>query len=215
MQQMWAALGALGAISLAVSWSAFRLMRSRRAVTLNPEEAVRIRGEAQIYRSRFLESGPKGWVFAAPLSRDSHVPFRLGEQLAFEAMRPTGVIAFRSTIVERDPEGRTFTIQEPEDTYVIDRRQFARHKTDLMIEIDGIDARMLDLSEGGLRFRCWRHFKVAERVMIKFPWLDIPIGAWILAVQEKPGHPPCCEYRATLEERVDPDDIASVRIEPS
>jgi hypothetical protein len=67
----------------------------------SPGSPLRIRADEAVYRSRFLEAGTEGWIFAAPLQRDVYVPLRVGEDLVVEAEEPEGRLIFRAKLVER------------------------------------------------------------------------------------------------------------------
>lgn len=78
-----------------------RRLRRPPMPTPSPGSALRIRADEAVYRSRFLEAGQKGWVFAAPLQRDVYVPLRVGEDLVVEAEEAEGRLIFRAKLVER------------------------------------------------------------------------------------------------------------------
>lgn len=79
----------------------------------SPGAPLRIRADAAVYRSRFLEVGMDGWVFAAPLQRDAYVPLRVGEDLVVEAEEAEGRLVFRATLVDRCGDSGRMVMSRP------------------------------------------------------------------------------------------------------
>jgi hypothetical protein len=75
--------------------------------------SLRIRADAAVYRSRFVEASAEGWVFAAPLQRDAYVPLRVGEDLVVEAEGEAERLLFRSTLVHRDGVSGRMVMERP------------------------------------------------------------------------------------------------------
>jgi len=182
----------------------------RRMDTLQEDEQVRFKSADKCYRSRFIGVANSHWTFAAPLCRDCYVPLRVGEEVAVEAIRKDGIIAFRSRIVDRDEDAKTISIVPPRDLHILDRRSARRvsPRKPVQIEVDQTTAPLLDISEGGFRFESWREFTQGERILVKLPWMDIPVGAWILGERAIPGQqPPQHEYRAIFEQRLNEETV--------
>ena len=93
--------------------------RVRHSTVIVPDRgaSLRIRASSAVYRSRFLEAGPHGWDFAAPLQRDAYVPLRVGEDVVIEVEETEGRLIFRSKIIARCGETGRMTIARPANVF--------------------------------------------------------------------------------------------------
>lgn len=89
----------------------------------SPGASLRIRADAAVYRSRFLEVATEGWVFAAPLQRDAYVPLRIGEDLVVESEEPDGRLIFRAKLVERCAASGKMVMSAPAHVFRADPRK--------------------------------------------------------------------------------------------
>jgi hypothetical protein len=115
---------------------------------------VRLKTSSAMYRSRLLEWGPDGWVFAAPMQRDSYVPIPIGEELTCEVMAKGGVLLFTSKVIARRSGEGALVVACPDKPTLSNRRDKSR-RIDLPMEvvIGGQDAAVINLSEGGAKVR--------------------------------------------------------------
>ncbi|MGV3615870.1 MAG: flagellar brake protein [Fimbriimonas sp.] len=124
MAQLLALNFAAFIVALAFGAAISTLVRRLRAPAMPVPSAgasLRIRADAAVYRSRFLEATAEGWVFAAPLQRDAYVPLRVGEDLVVEAEEEDGRLIFRSQLVQRCAETGRMVMSRPKNVFRADR----------------------------------------------------------------------------------------------
>lgn len=149
---------------------------------------LRLRTPSGVYRARFLRTTSEGWVFSAPLKRDAYVPLRPGESVTAECPTENGVLLFRSHVVSRDAETHEFTIEKPKATHARERRSGKRARvSNVAVDIDSIQASLVDISEGGARAVVARRFANGERVAVKLPWIAEPVYAAVLETEITDG----------------------------
>jgi hypothetical protein len=171
-----------------------------------PEAPVRLRSESNLYRTRFIRQEGDEMVFAAPISRESYVPIRVGEEVTIELLSEKGITLVRSTVVRRDDKTHEFAVGKPEMSSLIERREARRvaYEKDLRIQADSADAHLIDVSNRGAKFRTWKEFAKGERISIQLPWKKDLVGAWIIESAAAPKGTSGREYRAVFEEPVAP-----------
>src|SRR5438067_1831524 len=141
------------ALSVGASYL-FAAFRQRRRLTMPlPSSSIQLRSGAMVYRSRFVGRSSEGWIIAAPLSRDSHVPLRVGEELTIWMPTDQGLRHFETEILHRDGETHQLTVREPRKMSPVERRQSPRVRafTNPNVTLDGHNATLLDLCENGAR----------------------------------------------------------------
>jgi hypothetical protein len=149
---------------------------------------LQIRAGTGLYRTRFVRESSAGWVVNAPLSRDSHVPLRVGEKLIVLMPTADGLRRFETEIILRDVATHEFTLAKPARMTVVERRQSHRidHFMNPQASIDGRTATLLDLSSGGVRLIAEEPLKRGERAAIDLPSTGRVFG-WVL--DSSPANP--------------------------
>jgi hypothetical protein len=160
-----------------------------------PGASLQVRTGTSIYRSRFQEANPMGWIIGAPLSRDSHVPIRVGEILTIWAPTSEGLRQFESEVLLRDCATHELTIAKPLKMTAVERRQSTRRRTRLQAFIDGEQAVLVDISQGGARLFCEKPICKGERVSLTLPGKE-PVFGWALDARGGPQR----EVRLRFEE---------------
>lgn len=195
--------GFVVAVVVSYSWTRSRKDTPAQALANLPSGSpVRLKTDGDVYRTRYLGSIAGKLCFAAPLSRDRLVPLRVGEPVTVEAPAPQGVILFRSAIVERDSGAGTLTLEAPEFSSVLDRREGPRRQLSAAIEVESHAAALVDVSERGLRFRSSESHTKGERIAVCLPGQSVPAAAWVIEHVTLDGRA-LAEYRALFEEPAD------------
>jgi hypothetical protein len=193
------------AVGLATLLSAVT-RRFKPARLLQPGDTIRVKTVSCVYRCRVESVRGSQVHISAPLSRNHYVPLRIGEQVGVEITNKDGVVAFRSEILQRLHDGRELVLAAPHDVFRYDRRQYRRYSYGggRQIRVDDIPTELIDLSNGGCKFRTWGDFKTGERVHISLPWMPGHVPGWILEGKLwRAGTPTVNEYRAVFEEPIE------------
>lgn len=172
---------------------------------------LRLRSPNGMHRTRILAQTERGWRISAPLNRDAFVPIREGESVTVETPTENGLLYFRTHVAGRDVDSHTLEIERPQQWFSSERREAKRlaDVNTLSVRLEDTDARLLDLSEHGMRLLVTGRFARGERVGLTVSWTPEPIFAWVLeakpaAVGQRQG----VDLRLRLEE---PLDLAAVR----
>jgi hypothetical protein len=174
---------ALFAASMAVAWLVASLkLGAKRCPEPAAGSALKMRGEGGMYRTRVIETRGPFWVLAAPLMRDYYVPMHVGEKLTIEYPMDGGVLFFRSVVRARDIETHTLIIDRPEGGRKTERRQEKRLVGAGLgpISLDGAQAVLVNLSQGGAKVSTPKRIQIGERVGIQLPWNPEPVHGWVL-----------------------------------
>ncbi len=167
-------------------WAAWRHARAS-AIDLPDNVQARMSCQGEMYRARLLSSTPPGLRFSAPMQRGHYVPIREGSSVAFEAPTARGVLRFRSVVLARESEDHSFVVARPRTVTRTERRASRRVRgmEGLSAWVDGEPARVLNLSSCGARVDVARPQRKGSRVLIRLPWREEPLGAWVL--DDEPG----------------------------
>lgn len=174
-----------------------------------PGALVRMKSGAHVYRSKFLRFDGNDLVFSAPLSRDSYVPLHPGDVLTLETTTPSGLLVLQSKVSSRELDPHELLITEPHEVAFFNRRMAHRvaYGQNVTVEVDQTECLLMDVSERGIKFRCWREHAKGERVNIRLPWDSEAVGAWIIDCKQLTGEfAGKTEYRAIFEDLVEPPD---------
>jgi c-di-GMP-binding flagellar brake protein YcgR len=119
-----------------------------------PNAKVRLKTNSAMYRSRLIEVSEAGWVFAAPMQRDSYIPIPIGEEMICEVMARGGVLLFSSSVIARRSVEGSIVVATPKKTQLKNRRdQTRRVDLPLDVTVGGHEATVINLSEGGAKVR--------------------------------------------------------------
>lgn len=169
--------------SLALTYLFTHLRANKRENVSLPEGAkVRMVGAGGSYRCYFARSEPKGLVFSAPLQRDRYVPLRVGDSLIVQAPFEGGLLTFSGEIIERSAEAHEIMVAHPKIVRRMDRRSEARDTTCRGSEalLNGMAAKMVDLSAGGARVLAGGTVKPGEIVTLELPLGLGAVPGWAL-----------------------------------
>jgi hypothetical protein len=181
--QLFGFFGLSFAGSVAVAWIWYSVRQGRRSAVNIPENAsARVVSEGQVYRTRLIATTPLGLRFSAPMQQGHYVPVRQGAPVAVEAPTPSGVLRFRSTILDRDADSHSFLVAQPTSSALRERREGCRYRDleDLSAWIDGEPCRIVDLSQWGARVAFSRPIPKGDRVLLRLGWMRSELGAWSL-----------------------------------
>jgi hypothetical protein len=84
---------------------------------------AKLKSKDKIFRSHFIHESDGSWVFAAPLQKDTYVPFRIGEELVIESMNSKGAFLFRSYVIERKMFPHVYVIAKPSRVFQITKKE--------------------------------------------------------------------------------------------
>jgi c-di-GMP-binding flagellar brake protein YcgR len=144
------------AVSYGISSLVIFIKRKKPEGGLQPLEnaKVRLKTSSAMYRSRLLEHGPDGWVFAAPMQRDSYIPIPIGEEMTCEVMARGGVLLFQSKVIARRSGQGALVVEAPVKPQLTNRRDQSR-RVDIPMEVlvGGQSAAVINLSEGGAKVK--------------------------------------------------------------
>ncbi len=160
---------------------------------------ARVRATSGVYRSRFLGVSASGWRFSAPICRDHYVPFRVGEDLTIEIADETGLLRFRTVVVERDATEHVFTMQTPTQVFRADRRVDERRYdlAGMAGELEGAAASILNVSQNGVCVVSDQRVKPGDRVKLILPWESKPTFGWVVG---REGSERFCSVRIRVDE---------------
>ncbi len=146
--------------------------------------AVRLKCTHGVYRSRFLGVSSAGWRLTAPLSRDSYVPLRPGDELVLEAPVVGAALTARTRVVSRDADSHELMVARPSRTHRLERRETRRllEPNGVSCTLEGSEAAIVDISRFGARLDCSAAVGSGERVRLDLQWFEEPVFAWVLEV---------------------------------
>jgi hypothetical protein len=191
------------AFSFSASYLLVRLTQRKRLANNPPLGPVQISSGSAMYRSRFIREENGHWVLAAPLSRDSYVPLRVGEMVSIQAVAKGGVYRFRAEIASRDAETHQFAVRAPDALSLVERRDNPRLTFSPPEEarVEGDSAWLQDLSPLGARVLATIKAPRGERVRLDLSNTDEPVFAWVLDCAAAPAaHNAECLMRLRFEE---------------
>ncbi|MCW5941304.1 MAG: flagellar brake protein [Fimbriimonadaceae bacterium] len=156
---------------------------------LEPGSKVRVRSSDQIYRTRFVAASDEGWVFAAPLARDRHVPLRVGERVVIESACETGLVLWRTEVLARAMNPHTFTVRTPEPARPQNRRREPRLPGNPWpnATLDGHPAELLDVSPRGCRVLTELRRPVGSTVQVRLGFTDLSVEALVMSAEAVGG----------------------------
>ena len=170
-------------LALAGSCVAALLARRGRSTQVPKVGAkVRIRTGAGVYRSRIRSNDGSTWRVATPVQRDRYVPMREGEEVVIEAAGSKGVLLFRSRVLGEEADAGSLAIQRPDRIHYVERRSARRYPAlaGSLGKLEGTEARLMDVSEGGARVCSSARVSKGDRVELELPWGDVLYG-WVLS----------------------------------
>jgi len=157
-------------IGLAYAVTSMRVKKGSPAAFEPESKAVfRIRCSTGVVRSSFLGEEEGAWAISAPLQRDSLVPLRFGEYVTVEAPHSGGARIFKTEILERLEDPPRLLIRKPRHIMTTDRRSSPRRRDpeDKPFWVENEEAKILDISERGVRVASGREFLRGERVKMQ------------------------------------------------
>lgn len=188
-------------LSAGLSYCFVAVRRTRSCVPLLPDSTLCIRSGASMYRSRFLRASDEGVVIQAPLSRDSFVPLRVGEDLIVWAPTTQGLRQFETRVLARNADSHEFILETPRKMRPVERRRARRNSNFPCdgIALEGRPAILLDLSDVGAKVAVNTPLKRGERISVDIPWIGTAFG-WVLdCKQGSSRHIVRLRFEETLE----------------
>lgn len=169
------------ALSIGASYIFASIRQRRKQSNPLPGSSIQLRSGVHVYRSRYLGHNSFGWIISAPLSRDSYVPLRVGEGLTVWMPTDQGLRHFETEIVLRDSETHQMTIRPPKRMHPVERRESARKRVfaNPNALLDGQNATLLDLAQGGARMVAAKPLGRGQRTELELPG-ERKVGAWVL-----------------------------------
>lgn len=171
------------AIAFTASWILIKAaVHLRNRLNPAPGAILRIRADSGSYRSHMIKLGGSVWTISAPIKRDSYVPLRAGEEVVIEAASKRGALLFRTVILARHAGNHTLTIKRPTRVHLVERREHKRwpHLEGAKVKVEGENAQLLDISEGGARIKTGFRLHKGDRVRVDMPWCEAMFG-WVLS----------------------------------
>lgn len=146
---------------------------------------VRIKCDGTLYRTRLTGFQGRDIVVAAPLSRDSYVPIRIGQAATLELLSRKGVLLVQTRLSRRNSATHELVFEGGNPTSVVERRatdrlEFAPPSRIWLNEFTG---ELLDFSEKGAKAVAKGRFFKGERIAVILPWHSDTLYAWIVAVE--------------------------------
>lgn len=176
----------LGALGLGYAVSSFRESRRKQAINeLVPNAPLRMRSLSGVYRSRFVGFREGNLQVGAPMMRDAFVPLRVGEPLTVEAPVENGVLIFRTEVLGRCGDSKTFLLQRPPNLRRTERRHELRTTrfAGTPGTLNGEWAELQDLSKHGASFHSFGTFLAGDVIKVEVPRFGAALLGWVLDVQ--------------------------------
>lgn len=131
---------------------------------------VRMKSASALYRCRLISHGPDGWVFSAPMQRDSYVPIPVGEVMTCEVIGKSGVMTFQTAVIARRSKEGVIVVSAPKNVNVQNRREGNRREgLPMEVMVGGKSGSVMDLSPGGARVKIKGFEKEGNSVRIDLP----------------------------------------------
>lgn len=173
--------------SMVLGFVVVKLMRRSQPPVPKLNAVVRISSAGTMYRAHFIGERPEGWAFTPPLQRDSYVPLRTGEPIIMEVVMETGVVIFRTTLVERSINPPMMIAAKPASWHVEDRRDSIRIEEigHLQAKLDGDKVGLLDMSACGARIKSQARRSSGDRVKLEVNGFGDAIYGFVLDSDRK------------------------------
>lgn len=131
---------------------------------------VRFKTADAVYRSRLITHGPDGWVFAAPMQRDSYVPVPIGKECVCEVVARGGVLLFTSKVIARQSEEGRIVVEAPVNPKLKNRRDDPR-RIDIPMKmlVGNHGGEVIDVSTNGARVKLSGFQREGQTVRVDLP----------------------------------------------
>lgn len=145
---------------------------------------VRIKCDGTLYRTRLTGFQGRDIVVAAPLSRDSYVPMRIGQAATLELLSRSGVLLVQTRLAKRNSSSHELIFEGGHPTSVVERRAVDRidFKPPARIWLNEANGELLDFSEKGAKAIASGSFFKGERIAVLLPWQEDTLYAWVISV---------------------------------
>jgi hypothetical protein len=167
---------------------------------------VRIKTPGAVYQSRFFGATPQGWAIES--LADAIPTLRLGESVLAEITCPSGVVRFRTELVDMMTRHNATLMRPPVDTKLADRRLKMRKRLEsrFPVQIDGKTAMLHDVGIGGARVSSNHLAKRGERVRLDVAGQE-PLFGHVIDVVPNKTRGYSCDLRLLFEEQITPKDV--------
>lgn len=146
---------------------------------------VRIKCDGTLYRTRLTGFQGRDIVVAAPLSRDSYVPIRIGQAATLELLSKKGVLLIQTRLSKRNSATHELVFEGGNPSSLIERRAADRveFNPSARIWLNDASGELLDFSEKGGKARASGNFFKGERISVLLPWQKDVLYAWVISVE--------------------------------
>lgn len=158
----------------------FTRLRYRKRSTPKIGANLKIRTTSGIYRSKLVAIEHGGWRISAPLSRDSYVPFRVGETITVEAPGEHCVYVFKTEVTLRDLDSAEIVLAPPSYLSPQNRRLEQRIPAEEEVRVDGVSGQLKNLSANGARV--WTDGQLQRGDRVRLEMHDRAVYGWVVDV---------------------------------
>lgn len=131
---------------------------------------VRMKTSSSLYRCRLISHSAEGWVFTAPMQRDTFVPIAVGEAVTCEVIGQGGLLVFQTSVIARRAGEGAIVVAAPKSVTLENRREESdRREIPMEVTVAGKSGSVMDLSPGGARVRIRGFEREGNVVQINLP----------------------------------------------